>query len=133
MSVAEDINSAEDSENKTLSAILTGPIASTLLRMAAPNIIGFLVMSGVTMAEMWYVGQLGTSALAGLALAFPMIMLMQMLSAGSMGGVIAATTARAIGGGQIALANRIVWHAIAVAVAASFLFSVLFLIFGPAI
>ncbi len=120
-------------ENKMLSVLLKGPIASTLLKMAAPNIAGFLVLSAVTMAEMWYVGRLGTSALAGLALAFPMVMLMQMLSAGSIGGVIAATTARAIGGGRLEEANHIVWHAVGIAVLASAVFSVLFLSFGPAI
>lgn len=39
----------------------------------------------VTIAETWYVGQLGLLPLAGMALVFPMVMLQQMLSAGSMG------------------------------------------------
>ncbi|WP_169542859.1 MATE family efflux transporter [Sneathiella aquimaris] len=113
-----------------LTRILTAPIVPTLLKLAAPNIAGFVIMALVTMAELWFVGQLGTSALAGLALAFPMVILMQMLSAGSMGGVIAATLARSLGAGDHAKAQAIVWHASVVAVFAPVLFSLIFLNFS---
>ena len=72
--------------NRNVERLLSGPIGATLLRLAAPNTIGFLVGSGVMVAEMWFVGQLGIHSLAGLALGFPMFMLMVMLSAGAMGG-----------------------------------------------
>ncbi|MEH6496609.1 MAG: MATE family efflux transporter [Pseudomonas marincola] len=103
-------------------SFLTAPIVPTLLKLAAPNMVGFFVMSCVSIAEMWYVGELGTSALAGFAVLFPLVMLMNMLGAGSIGGVIAATTARAMGAGKIDRANRIVWHATFLAFAASVLF-----------
>lgn len=124
---------AKSSQPSNLSIILSGPISKTLLRLAAPNIISFLVQAGVTMMEMWFVGLLGTSALAGLALAYPMAMLMNMLSAGSIGGVIAATTARAIGAKDMVTANRIIWHGIGIALGASALFSFVFLSFGERI
>lgn len=117
-------------QSDRLASLLTGPILPRLLKLAAPNIVGFFVMSCVAIAEMWYVGQLGTSALAGFAVMFPMVMLMQMLSAGAIGGVIAATTARAIGGGDYTRANRIVWHATILAILASFLFFLLSEAFG---
>jgi putative MATE family efflux protein len=104
------------------SPFLEGPILSTLLKLAAPNVVAFIVMSAVAVAEMWYVGQLGSAALAGFAVVFPLVMLMTMLSAGSIGGVIAAATARAFGANNISYANRIVWHAIAIA----FFFTVVF-------
>ncbi len=69
--------------NRNVERLLTGPIGATLWRLAVPNTIGFLVGSGVTVAEMWFVGQLGLHTLAGLALGFPMFMLMQMLGAGA--------------------------------------------------
>ena len=119
--------------NRNVERLLTGPIGATLWRLAAPNIAGFLVASGVTVAEIWYVGQLGTQALAGLALGFPMFMLMQMLGAGAIGGAIAAAVARAVGAGDIGRAEALAWHALVIALAAGALFTVLFLIFGPAI
>ncbi len=64
------------SKHRNIERLLTGPIGGTLWRLAAPNTVGFLVSSGVTVAEIWYVGQLGIQALAGLALGFPMFMLM---------------------------------------------------------
>jgi len=111
---------------------LNGPIGGTLLRLAAPNTVGFLVGSGVTVAEMWYVGQLGTTALAGLALGFPMMMLIMMLSAGAMGGAIAAAIARAMGGGNTARAEALAWHGLMIALAASALFAIAYLAFGEA-
>ncbi len=44
--------------NRNVERLLTGPIGVTLWRLAAPNTIGFLVGSGVMVAEMWFVGQL---------------------------------------------------------------------------
>src|SRR5262249_38064652 len=44
--------------------------------------------------------KLGTDALAGMALVFPGVMLMQMISAGAMGGGISSAIARALGRGQ---------------------------------
>jgi Na+-driven multidrug efflux pump len=47
--------------------------------------------------ETYFVGFLGTDALAGVAVVFPVIILMQMMSAGGMGGGIASAVARAHG------------------------------------
>ncbi|NDI20988.1 MAG: MATE family efflux transporter, partial [Burkholderiaceae bacterium] len=76
------------------SPLLTAPIGPTIIRLAAPNMISMLVTMATLMAEAWYVGQLGTEALAGLALGFPMMMLVMMLSAGSFGGTITGAVAR---------------------------------------
>ncbi len=113
--------------------LLNGSIGGTLWRLAAPNIAGFLISSGITVAEIWYVGQLGIQALAGLALGFPMFMLMQMLGAGAMGGAIAAAVARAVGAGEIRRAEALAWHALVIALVAGGLFTLLFLTLGPAI
>ncbi|GLQ06540.1 MATE family efflux transporter [Sneathiella chinensis] len=116
-----------------LSALLSGPIAWPLLKMAAPNTLGFLASSVVAMAEMWYAGQLGTATLASFAFAFPMAMLMQMLSSGSIGGVVAASVARSLGANDRDRALQIVWHAIGFACLASAFFTAVFLIFGEVI
>mgnify|MGYP003340312057 CR=1 FL=1 len=77
--------------------LLAGPILPTLLKLAAPNLVLMLVQSSLGLIEAYWVGQLGTDALAGVALVFPALMLMQMMSAGAMGGGISSAIARAIG------------------------------------
>jgi hypothetical protein len=66
--------------------LLEQPITSTLARLATPNVVSMLASTAIGVAESWYVGRLGTLALAGLALVFPMFMLMNMLAAGAIGG-----------------------------------------------
>ena len=95
--------------------LLEAPIAPTLLRLGAPNVLVMLAQAGVGLVETYFVGQLGTDALAGMALVFPVLMLMQMTSAGAMGGGIASAIARALGGGRRDDANALVWHALAIA------------------
>src|SRR5579871_1292836 len=96
--------------------LLEAPIAPTLLRLAAPNVLVMLMQASVGLIETYFVGKLGTAALAGVALVFPVVMLMQMMSAGAMGGGIASAIARALGGGRRADADALVLHALAIAV-----------------
>ncbi len=65
--------------------------------------------------ETYFVGNLGTDALAGMALVFPAVMLMQMTSAGAMGGGIASTIARALGARRRNDADALVLHALLIA------------------
>ena len=81
--------------------LLEGPIISTLLRLAAPNVVVNVVLIAVTATvDAHFVGQMGSDALAGLSLVFPLIMLMQQMANSSMGGAIASAIARAIGAGR---------------------------------
>ena len=57
---------------------------------------------------------LGTDALAGMALVFPGVMLMQMFSAGAMGGGISSAIARALGAGRRDEADALVLHALVI-------------------
>src|SRR6266705_2957034 len=63
----------------------------------------------------YFIGKLGTDALAGVALVFPVVMLMQMMSAG------------ALGGGSRAEADALALHALVIALAfgAAFMLGVL--------
>ena len=76
--------------------LLTGPILPTILRLSVPNIALVCSQAAVNVAETYFVGRLGTDALAGVALVFPIVMLMQMMSAGAMGGGISSAIARAL-------------------------------------
>jgi putative MATE family efflux protein len=103
--------------------LLEAPIVPTLLRLGAPNVLIMLAQAAVGLIETFFVGKLGTDALAGMALVFPAVMLMQTISAGAFGGAIASVIARALGGGRRAEADALVSHALAIAVALGFIFT----------
>ena len=111
--------------------LLEGPIARTLLRLGAPNVLVMLAQAAVGLIETYFVGKLGTNALAGMALVFPLVMLMQMTSAGAMGGGIASAIARALGGQRRADANALVLHALLIAVGFGVVFMLALLVGGP--
>jgi Na+-driven multidrug efflux pump len=114
--------------------LLEGPIVRTLLQLAAPNVVVNVVLIAVTATvDAHFVGQIGSSALAGISLVFPLIMLMQQMANSSMGGAIASAIARAIGAGRHADASALVIHGMVIAVGMAGLFASVLLIGGPAI
>ena len=114
--------------------LLEGPIVSTLLRLAAPNVVVNVVLIAVTATvDAHFVGRISPDALAGLSLVFPLIMLMQQMANSSMGGAIASAVARAIGAGRHQDASALVVHAVIIAAAAAAVFSAMVWIGGPAI
>src|SRR5712691_5726732 len=102
--------------------LLEAPIAGTLLRLATPNVLVMIVQASVGLIETYFIGKLGTDALAGVALVVPVVMRMQMMSAGTMGGGISSAVARALGAGRRADAEALVLHALAIAVAFGLVF-----------
>src|SRR5437879_3069035 len=102
--------------------LLEGPIVSTLLRLATPNVLVMFVQASVGLIETYFVARLGTDALAGVTLVFPVLMLMQMMSAGAMGGGISSAIARALGAGRRADADALVLHSLAIAVSFGLVF-----------
>ena len=113
-------------------ALLEGPIAPTLLRLAAPNVAVMMMQALLTTADAYWVGHLGPDALAGVSLVFPIVMLMQTMSAGGMGGGVASAVARALGAGRRHDANALVMHAVVISVVMGGLFTLGALIWGPA-
>jgi putative MATE family efflux protein len=111
--------------------LLDKPIGSTLLRMAMPNVVVMVMQAAIGLIETYFVARLGLDALAGMALVFPALMLIQMISAGAMGGGILSSIARALGSGQPKAANVLVWHAVAIAVGLGIVTSAVALLFGP--
>ena len=97
-------------------ALLEAPIGPTLLRLALPNVVVMVVQSAIGLIETYFVAKLGTDALAGVALVFPLFMVVQMVSAGAMGGGILSSVARALGSNRREDANVLAWHAVAIAV-----------------
>lgn len=119
------------SMNARTRMLLEGSIVPTLLRMAWPNVLVMVAQAATGLIETWFISRLGTDALAGMALVFPGFMLMQMLSAGAMGGGISSAVARALGAGRKQDADAFVMHAIVINVGLGLFFSALFIAFGP--
>lgn len=116
-----------------LRPLLEGPVAPTLLRLAAPNVLVMLLQAVLAILDAVFVGWLGSEALAGVSLVFPLLMLMQAMSAGGMGGGVSSAIARALGAGRRADADALVAHAVAIALVMAAFFSATLLLAGPAI
>lgn len=110
-----------------------GPILATLVALTLPNLLALGSAAIVTIAETAYVGRLGVPALGGVALVFPVIMLMQMLSGGALGGGISGAIARAAGAGEQGRAEALALCGAVIGLAVGLAFGVLVWVFGPAI
>ena len=117
----------------TANTILDAPIPATLARLAIPNVSATFVMFATSAVEVWFVGQLGTLALAGLAIVFPMLMLVQMVSAGAMGGTVAGAVAQYLGRRDYQGAQALTAHAVILGLLMAILFAAIFTCFGPQI
>lgn len=112
---AETLSSGER-KARARAAMLSGPILPTLLKLALPTIGVMVAQTMVNTAEAYYVGFLGTDALAGAAMVFPIFMLMMTMSNGGLGSGVASSVARAIGAGRQKDADALVFHTIILAI-----------------
>ena len=113
--------------------MLSGPVGPTLARLAVPGIAASLTQSSLTVVEGIYLGMLGTVELAGVALVFPIYMLINMLSAGAVGGAVAGATARAMGAEDHGRAETILRLSIVIGLTGGGLMAVIVIGFGATI
>src|SRR5438477_8239317 len=111
--------------------LLEGPIFATLLRLAAPNVLNLLAFVGVITFDGFFLGRIGTDALAGASLAFPWIMLVLQTTNSGMGAGVSSAVARALGAGKRDRADELVFHALLLALALAGIFSTLMLLAAP--
>lgn len=109
----------------------SGPILATLLRLAVPNVLAMVMTVLVGITETFYIGKLGTTPLAAIALVFPFAMLTQMMSSGAMGGAVSSAISRALGAESTERANTLAVHAITIGACAGIIYTIVFLLFGP--
>lgn len=103
--------------------LLDAPIVSMLCRLAIPNLVAVTTMTCIFFADARFIGQLGTTALASLAVVFPFQSLMQMMAAGAIGGGITSSVARALGSGDRFKAEDSAWHGLIIIGVMSFLYT----------
>lgn len=111
--------------------LIEAPITPTLLRLAIPNVVTTTVQASTGLIETYFIGKLGTDALAGVALVFPGVMLMQMMSSGAMGGGVSSAIARALGSGRREDADATTLHALVIAACFAVFFTVTVIAAGP--
>lgn len=111
--------------------LLEGPILSTLLKLAAPNVVALSAGTCVAIAETSYIGRLGVEPLAAMALVFPFVILMMTMSGGAMGGGVASAIARALGANDTARASTLAIHALMIGLCFGLVFMTAMLVFGP--
>jgi putative MATE family efflux protein len=114
-------------------AMLDGLVLPTLLKLALPTVVVLVVQTLVGVAETWFVSFLGTEAIAGVSLVFPIFMLMQMMSNGGIGGGVASSIARAIGAGKLAEAEALALNALVLAIVFGVVFAAAEWLFGAAV
>ena len=95
---------------------LEGAIAPQLVRLSLPVLAVLALQTLVGIAETYFVSRLGIDAVAGVAIVFPVFMLMTMMSNGGIGGGVSAAVARAMGAGRVRDADALVTHAVVIGV-----------------
>jgi putative MATE family efflux protein len=118
------------SKNSSAQRSLEDPIVSTLFRFAAPNLIQIVVQSAVALVEVFFVSRLGTSALAGISVVFPIMTLLVGITSVGMAGAVASAIARALGAGQKSEAEALAMHAVLIAVVLGAISAAILLGFG---
>ncbi len=78
--------------------LTTGPVGGHLVRMAVPMLIGIFATMTFNLADIWFVGQLGSTELAAISFTFPVIMVLVSVAIG-LGAGTSSIVARAIGEG----------------------------------
>ena len=110
--------------------MLEAPIGITLAKLATPNVLSMFVLAAQIISEAYFASLLGVTALAGLTLVFPLVMLAQMLSAGAIGGAISASVARALGGADVSRSASVTVAGWIIAVSFAIIMAVLVALFG---
>ena len=114
-------------------ALLHDPVTVQLLRLVAPNSLMSTVQAAVVLTETYFVAELGTDSLTGMALVIPILMLAQMVWVSEVRGGILSAVSRALSGKWRDKAHGLVWHTKAIAAALRVLSTVLVLLFRRAL
>src|ERR1700726_4606748 len=130
-SLAPEKTAASPAAAARTKMLLEAPILPTLLRLAAPNILNLLAFAGVITFDGFFLGRIGTNALAGASLAFPWLMMVLQTTNSGMGAGVSSAMARALGAGRRDRADALVFHAFLLALAIAAIFSTVLLLGAP--
>ena len=111
--------------------ILEAPVLPLLLAMAAPNIGEAAARITFLTADALFVSWLGSDALAGVAVVFPLFLILQTATASGVGSGVSSAIGRALGAGDHARATSLAGVAVTIALTGGALTTALLLIAGP--
>ena len=111
--------------------ILEAPVLPLLLSLAAPNIGEAAARITFLTADALFVSWLGSDALAGVAVVFPLFLILQTATASGIGSGVSSAIGRALGAGEHARATSLAGVAVAIALIGVGLTTALLLIAGP--
>ncbi len=109
------------------------PIVPVLLRFAVPNLVLIVVQSGVAVIEVFFISRLGTDAVAGISVIFPILTLLIAITSVGVGGAVTSAIARSLGAGQKSEAEALAIQAVLMAVALGVVSTAIIVGFGPGI
>ena len=95
---------------------LDDPIVPALLRFALPNLVQIVVQSAVAIVEVFFVSRLGTDAVAGISVVFPILTFLIAITTVGVGGAVASAIARSLGAGRKSEAEALAIQAVIIAV-----------------
>ena len=106
------------------------PFNKIFFKLAIPNVCATFFAATTVIFDLWYIGKIGISELAGVAYIFPIYMLTSMLSNGAFGGAGSGASARAFGSKNITQAECIFRSAILIALLGAIILMFLFFSFS---
>jgi len=111
--------------------MLRGPIIPTLFKLTFPVIVVVVAQTFVAVLEAYWVSRLGTEAVAGVSLVLPLLILMNTMSNGGIGGGVSSAVSRAIGADRQDDADALLLHTIVIALVLGTIFFCGALLLGP--
>ncbi len=97
-----------------------------LWKLGIPNGLAWMFWTVATFADAFFIGFLGTEALAVLALVFPFQMLMLMMAGGAIGGGTTSSIGRAIGKKDFKKAEKSYFHSILICFLMYLIYGIIF-------
>jgi putative MATE family efflux protein len=113
--------------------ILEAPVLPLLLSLAAPNIGEAMARITFLTADALFVSWLGSDALAGVAVVFPLFLVLQTATASGIGSGVSSAIGRALGAGEHARAQSLAGVGVAIALVGAALTTALLLLEGPSL
>ncbi len=117
---------------KSRTNILKEKESKAIMQLSLPMMYGFLSVVGVSLVDAFFIGKLGTHALAAFGFIFPLIMFFNGIILGVANGA-SALSARAFGAGDIKSVRRLTTDAIMLGICITFILSIITYLFDDLI
>lgn len=106
---------ASNDQHRRRRDMTAGPVAGHLARMTLPMIVGILAVLSISVADTYFVAQLGTDELAALSFTFPVVFSLVSVGIG-LGAGASSVVSRAVGSGDERQVRRLATDSVILAV-----------------